>query len=164
MDKNEITKEYNNGELTIVWKPSLCIHAALCVQALPEVYRPKESPWIAIENATSRAIVEQIKTCPSGALSYRLDSQTLGTHNKTKTMENSKVAGKSPVIVDLESGKAYAWCACGHSSKQPWCDGSHAGSGITPVVFKAGENKKAAMCMCKKSGNSPYCDGSHGSL
>ncbi len=51
-------------------------------------------------------------------------------------MENSKVAGKTPMMVDLEAGKNYAWCACGHSANQPWCDGSHKGTGITPTVFK----------------------------
>lgn len=76
-------------------------------------------------------------------------------------MENSKVAGKTPMMVDLEAGKNYAWCACGLSSNQPWCDGSHKGTGISPVIFKVDENKKAAMCMCKQTSNSPYCDGSH---
>ena len=76
-------------------------------------------------------------------------------------MEKSKIAGKTPMMVDLESGKAKAWCACGHSSNQPWCDGSHKGTGISPVVFKVEENKKAAMCMCKQTSNAPYCDGSH---
>lgn len=79
-------------------------------------------------------------------------------------MEDSKVAGKSPVMVDMEAGKTYAWCACGHSSNQPWCDGSHKGKGITPVVFKSDENKKAAMCMCKQTGTPPYCDGSHNNI
>lgn len=71
MDK-EIVKEYSNGELTVVWKPAKCIHAAECVKALPEVYNPKEKPWIKAENASTQALKEQIAKCPSGALSYRL--------------------------------------------------------------------------------------------
>lgn len=52
MDR-EIVKEYTNGELTIVWKPKSCIHAAECVKALPNVYNPNEKPWIKAENGTT---------------------------------------------------------------------------------------------------------------
>ena len=61
---------YSNDEITIVWKPTLCQHAGICVKTLPEVYRPKERPWIAIENASSEALRKQIRNCPSGALSF----------------------------------------------------------------------------------------------
>ena len=72
MDK-DITKEYSNGELTIVWKPKACIHAAECVKALPKVYKPKAKPWITIENATTEELKIQIMKCPSGALSYYMN-------------------------------------------------------------------------------------------
>ena len=68
--ERETVKEYTNGELTIVWKPKTCIHAAECVKALPNVYRAKEKPWIQIENATTQELKDQIKKCPSGALNY----------------------------------------------------------------------------------------------
>ena len=45
--------EYTNGELTIIWQPELCQHAGICVKTLPGVYKPKERPWIQIENATT---------------------------------------------------------------------------------------------------------------
>lgn len=64
--------EYTNGEITIVWQPELCKHVGLCVRTLPEVYRPKERPWLRIENATTEALIAQVGTCPSGALTYRL--------------------------------------------------------------------------------------------
>lgn len=79
-------------------------------------------------------------------------------------MEKGNIAGKSPQMEELESGKTYAWCACGQSSNQPWCNGAHQGSGLSPDVFKADESKSAAMCMCKQTNNPPYCDGSHMSL
>ena len=79
-------------------------------------------------------------------------------------MEEPKVAGKTPYLEDLTAGKTYAWCACGKSSNQPYCDGSHQGSGMTPKVFSAEESKKVAFCMCKQSSNPPYCDGSHAKL
>lgn len=76
-------------------------------------------------------------------------------------MEKPKSAGKAPQMVQLEAGKTYAWCACGKSAKQPWCDGSHKGSRFSPTVFTVEAPKKAAMCMCKQTKNPPYCDGSH---
>ncbi|MGW8122376.1 (4Fe-4S)-binding protein [Roseivirga echinicomitans] len=68
--EKEIVKEYSNGELTVVWKPQKCIHAGECVKALPEVYNPKEKPWIKAENASTQDLKDQIAKCPSGALSY----------------------------------------------------------------------------------------------
>lgn len=68
-----MTKEYTNGELTIVWKSGLCSHAGECVKALPKVYNPKDKPWIKIENATTDELKAQINKCPSGALSFRMN-------------------------------------------------------------------------------------------
>lgn len=79
-------------------------------------------------------------------------------------MEKAKVAGKSPQMVELEAGKTYAWCSCGKSTNQPWCDGSHKGSSFSPTVFTVDDSKTAAMCMCKQSKNPPYCDGAHMNL
>ncbi len=79
-------------------------------------------------------------------------------------MELPEAADTSPKMTELESGKTYAWCACGRSSNQPWCDGSHKGSAFSPKVFSAEESKPAAMCMCKRTGNKPFCDGTHKTL
>jgi len=79
-------------------------------------------------------------------------------------MEKSKAAGKVPQIEKLDSGQTYAWCACGRSSSQPWCDGSHQVTSITPHVFVAESSETKALCMCKQTKNPPFCDGSHLSL
>ena len=71
----EIVKEYSNGELTVVWKPAKCIHAAECVKALPKVYNPNEKPWIKAENGTTEELKAQINKCPSGALSYYIKGE-----------------------------------------------------------------------------------------
>ena len=68
------THEYNAGEITILWKPKVCIHAGVCVKMLPQVYNPKDRPWIKAENATTEELKNQIENCPSGALSYQLNS------------------------------------------------------------------------------------------
>jgi CDGSH-type Zn-finger protein len=79
-------------------------------------------------------------------------------------MTEKKAAGDSPKMEQLESGKTYAWCSCGHSENQPWCNGAHKTGSMTPLVFKAEESKMAAMCLCKMSKNPPYCDGSHATI
>lgn len=73
-------------------------------------------------------------------------------------------AAKRPIKVKLEAGKKYAWCNCGRSVNQPWCDGSHAHEGITmlrPVTFEVEETGDYALCLCKQTNNRPLCDGSH---
>ena len=79
-------------------------------------------------------------------------------------MEKPIIAGKTPIAVELEVGKAYAWCSCGKSANQPFCDGSHKGSEFVPKVFVAEESKIAYLCNCKHTANPGFCDGSHSKL
>ena len=64
------TLHYSNGEVTVIWKPDLCIHSANCVKSLGEVFDPKRQPWIDVSKASTLQIIEQVKKCPSGALSF----------------------------------------------------------------------------------------------
>ena len=73
MDKNNIKKEYTNGDITVIWQSGLCIHSGVCARSLEEVFRPKERPWIQMENASSEEIVATVRRCPSGALSIKDD-------------------------------------------------------------------------------------------
>jgi len=70
-------------------------------------------------------------------------------------------AGTRPEVLPLEPGESYWWCRCGRSQTQPWCDGSHEGTGIEPLEFKVETTKNYAMCTCKKTAESPFCDGTH---
>jgi uncharacterized Fe-S cluster protein YjdI len=65
--------EYSNGEVTVVWKPKLCQHSTNCWKGLGSVFKPKEKPWIKVDGASSQEIIEQVKKCPSGALSFYLN-------------------------------------------------------------------------------------------
>jgi len=73
--EKQIVKHYSNGELTVVWKPALCIHSGVCVRTLPKVYNTLERPWIKPENASTEELKAQIDRCPSGALSYFINKQ-----------------------------------------------------------------------------------------
>ena len=79
-------------------------------------------------------------------------------------MADPVIAQKSPFGVEVEAGKSYFWCACGRSSNQPFCDGSHEVTEFLPVKFTPEESKTVFLCGCKNSGNKPYCDGTHNSL
>lgn len=76
MDKNNIVKEYSNGDITVLWQSGKCIHSGNCVRNLSPVFRPKEQPWIQMENASSDEIIDAVNKCPSGALSIKSESKT----------------------------------------------------------------------------------------
>ncbi|MDA3905452.1 MAG: CDGSH iron-sulfur domain-containing protein [Bacteroidales bacterium] len=78
-------------------------------------------------------------------------------------MSNPVIPQKQPYVIEMEAGQ-YAWCSCGKSKKQPFCDGSHEGSSFSPVFEKIAEPKKVAWCGCKHSKTPPFCDGSHQNL
>ena len=67
----------------------------------------------------------------------------------------------TPFAVDVKAGTDYWWCACGRSAKQPFCDGSHKGTGIVPVKYTPTADGTAWFCGCKRTGRSPLCDGTH---
>ncbi len=72
-----------------------------------------------------------------------------------------KIAQKSPFPIEVVESKTYFWCACGRSQRQPFCDGSHKGTGFEPVKYTADATKKVFFCGCKHSENRPFCDGTH---
>jgi len=131
----EIIKEYSNGELTIIWQPKSCIHAAECVKQLPNVYNPQAKPWITIENATTQELISQIEACPSGALTYK--SNNLEKHIKMETATKIDILENGPLLVHgtMEvtnsngekeiKEKTTAFCRCGVSQNKPYCDGAH---------------------------------------
>jgi uncharacterized Fe-S cluster protein YjdI len=131
----EIIKEYSNGELTVIWKPKSCIHAAECVKQLPNVYNPNAKPWITIENATTDALKSQIDACPSGALTYKLNnvekSIKMGATTKIDVLENGPLLVHGTMEVTNSNGekeikeKTTAFCRCGVSQNKPYCDGAH---------------------------------------
>ncbi|MSR00385.1 MAG: CDGSH iron-sulfur domain-containing protein [Gammaproteobacteria bacterium] len=79
-------------------------------------------------------------------------------------MPTPVIATRTPLPVEVEAGKAYYWCTCGQSSKQPFCDGSHRGSEFTPLKYEATATARLWFCGCKHSAKAPLCDGTHKTL
>lgn len=95
------TKEYSNQEITIVWLPEKCTHSGICVKTLPQVYNPKDKPWIKMENATSEQLINQVAQCPSGALSIikkqdgiKIEKVDNGKKGRFVLYENGSLAGE----------------------------------------------------------------------
>lgn len=70
MDPKDIKKEYTNGEITVIWQSVKCTHSGNCVRNNPEVFQPKNNPWVKMENSSTEKIIETVNNCPSGALTY----------------------------------------------------------------------------------------------
>lgn len=144
------TLKYTNNEVTVVWKPKTCIHSTICWKGLIEVFNPRERPWIKMEGADTQRIIEQVRQCPSGALSYYMNDDEVKENEPDKivaeaaTMLKVEVTPNGPYIINTEclivhsDGKeetktgTMALCRCGASGNKPYCDGSH-----NKVGFKA---------------------------
>jgi uncharacterized Fe-S cluster protein YjdI len=64
------THNYSNEDITVIWQPGICIHSGICARGLFDVFNPGRKPWIDLTKAETEQIKEQIKKCPSGALSF----------------------------------------------------------------------------------------------
>ncbi len=129
------TREYSNGEVTIVWEPGKCIHSGICARGLPHVFNPKVRPWVAINADVTERLVNQVKACPSGALTYYMNNAEIkeAKHLETKVevLKNGPLLVYGNLQVTLNNGvqetktKTTAFCRCGESQNKPYCDGTH---------------------------------------
>ena len=139
MEENRIIKKYNKEDLTVLWEPKKCIHAAVCVKELPEVYDPNGKPWIKPENASIANLKKQIDLCPSGALSYEENESSIKNTNmatEVELMKNGPLLVKGTIELKSHDGsvvmkeKMTAFCRCGASSNKPYCDCQHKQAGF----------------------------------
>jgi len=126
--------DYQKGELTVHWEPATCIHSEKCWRGLPDVFKPKDKPWVQVENATAQTIMDQVDQCPSGALSYTYkgkENQNQGERTEIEVASGGPYLVKSEVEIIHPDGKresrdkVTALCRCGASKNKPYCDGTH---------------------------------------
>jgi len=136
-------REYTNGEITVYWKPSLCIHSTVCFNELPKVFIPSRRPWINLKAASNAHIIETVGHCPTEALSYKYNKDLEKEHDnyhpasvEITIIKNGPAIIKGKVKVKTPDGNIIDecdrinLCRCGRSAKMPYCDGSHKNSGF----------------------------------
>lgn len=79
-------------------------------------------------------------------------------------MTEPVVARPKPCLVTLKGGRTYFWCSCGRSANQPFCDGSHKGTGFEPRKVVLAADDEVLLCGCKHTSTPPFCDGAHTNL
>jgi len=135
------TKTYDNADITVTWKPDLCIHSEICYRGLDAVFDPNRRPWIDMGGAETDRITVQVGKCPSGALSWAAKTESAGPQPAPAAEAGAaltiEVTADGPLLVksahqlDLADGTAKqrsgttAYCRCGASARKPFCDGSH---------------------------------------
>ena len=131
-----VNKEYTNGEVTVVWKPQLCIHSENCVRGLPGVFNVNEKPWINMEGAPSDEIVAAVHKCPSGALTIKGETVEEVEATAVQVLVDGPIRVAGPCVITHSNGreelreKDVFLCRCGQSSNKPFCDGAHKKAGF----------------------------------
>lgn len=128
-------KDYVGKQIIVHDNRRICSHSAVCIRNLASVFRSGERPWVNADGATVEAVIETVKKCPSGALSYSVD----GIEHRDQDRKPLVTVGKKgPYLVEgaielLEvdnwgygaSKEHYTLCRCGASNNKPFCDGTH---------------------------------------
>jgi uncharacterized Fe-S cluster protein YjdI len=147
-------RQYTNGEITVFWVPSKCIHATTCFRELIEVFNPGKRPWVNMEGAPTRRITEVTNKCPTQALEWKYNkdlteeekklqwkvSKTevtpanlseIGTLTTIKIMKDGPIVAEGSFTVtgsdntELKPTIMTSFCRCGSSMNMPYCDGVH---------------------------------------
>jgi CDGSH-type Zn-finger protein/uncharacterized Fe-S cluster protein YjdI len=122
-------KKYPGKEVDIEYSATRCIHAARCVQGLPEVFNPDARPWINANAAPAAKIAQAVRTCPTGALRLlRGEPETPDAKNTAALVANGPLHLRGRITLELAKPQAETRCAlcrCGASHNKPFCDNSH---------------------------------------
>jgi uncharacterized Fe-S cluster protein YjdI len=146
---NPNDREYTNGEITVFWKPDLCIHATICFMRLRKVFDPSKRPWINMKGATTQEIISIVDQCPTDALMWKWNKDLTANEKEELTAEKPvEEVVPAPVteITLIEAGGALI-------------------KGKFRLKKQSGEIIETAsqiiLCRCGRSKNPPFCDGSH---
>jgi uncharacterized Fe-S cluster protein YjdI len=141
-------REYTNGEITVKWQPSKCIHVTTCYRELISVFNPRKRPWVNMQGAPTDEIIRVVKLCPTEALTFHWNNepqQDVLAHEKQaeaipaekKITADIRVMKDGPLLVkgifkitgsdgvEMKQMRMVSFCRCGNSGKMPFCDGTH---------------------------------------
>ncbi len=129
-------QDYEGEKVAIHDNRGVCAHAGSCTDGLPSVFRLKQEPWIDPQGAPAQDVIETIRKCPSGALSYTVDGvehrdRGEGDPGAIFVSQNGPyVVTGGPELLDTPLGEGastehFTLCRCGASKNKPFCDGSH---------------------------------------
>lgn len=130
---------YEGKEVTIVDNRGVCSHDGSCL-LLHRVFDRRKMRWINPNGASKEKIIDTIRQCPSGSLSYELDGVRYQDLERPPAI---RVAKDGPLNVEggvefrdtngsvPECREHYALCRCGASKNKPFCDGTHMHNGFT---------------------------------
>ena len=152
-------RQYTNGEITVFWIPSKCIHATTCFRELIEVFNPGRRPWVNLEGASTRKIAEVVNKCPTQALEWKQNSKL--TEAEKLAQRQAPGSEENPETLS-ESG---AGTRIKPASVRIMKDGPIVVEGHFAIVDTNDKPLKPAMmtsfCRCGSSMSMPYCDGRH---
>ncbi len=152
-------RKYSNGEITVFWKPSACIHASYCYRELIEVFDPGRRPWVDMFGSTTDRIIETVNMCPTEALSWKWDDEE---KNKSIALDQTNhIIYRRPelLVAGEESLKENP------VSVKIMPDGPIVLKGNFTLIYGGKEkeinNSVISLCRCGASKHMPFCDGEH---
>lgn len=154
-------RAYSNGDITVIWQASECVHATTCYRKLRSVFDPIKRPWINMNGAPTDKILEMIELCPSMALSFRWNDEA---KNETETSKKLFRGSLEQILGRPKNDASDVQDHVATINIRP--DGPVVVSGEFDIVDSPGGEpigkwKMASLCRCGVSGNMPHCDGTH---
>jgi uncharacterized Fe-S cluster protein YjdI/CDGSH-type Zn-finger protein len=130
----DVTRVYDDGRIRVLWDATLCIHTAICLQQLPQVFDVRARPWVDLAGEKPEDIAATIRACPTGALRYEGDGVAAERPEEPTTIEvrpNGPLFVRGRVRVQGPGGRLIteqhrvALCRCGASENKPYWNNSH---------------------------------------
>jgi uncharacterized Fe-S cluster protein YjdI len=130
-------KDYVGEEITIHNDRRICSYAAECVNDLSSIFKLNSKPWINPDSARTEEIIDTIRKCPSGTLSYSINGIEYRDPNEREPMVivfkdgpylitgGIILIGNNIQWAEGASKEHYTLCRCGASNYKPFCDGMH---------------------------------------
>lgn len=152
-------RQYTNGEITVFWIPSKCIHATTCFRELIEVFNPGRRPWVNMEGAPTRRISEVVNKCPTQAIVWKYNSE-LSDEEKRANRRVAREEENPETLTEVEENKRVK-----PANVRIMKDGPIVVEGKFKIIGPNDETLKPALmtsfCRCGNSRSMPYCDGTH---